>query len=154
MKSIFIILFLTILAVTSALPIFHTRSGNGLSARDDSTSAVFGNSTTNSNTPSPAQVQAAVSGFASDAKIVSAALNSLPTMTDGIAIAFTAAKAFAAESDEDSQRAVLAAAAGSAGSSSNAKIVKNTPVVLNGLKAIRNNPLSVKTNVNTMQTAR
>ncbi|PQE17356.1 ppe family protein [Rutstroemia sp. NJR-2017a BVV2] len=192
MKSISIILFLAILAVTSALPIFQARSGTGLSARENSTSAAFGNSasqdttkavapvdlgklnedattnttqgtsnnggskkaTTKANTPSAAQVKAAVSGFASDAKTVSAALNSLPTMTDKTAIASMAAKAFAAESDEDSQRAVLSAAAGSAGSASNAKIVKNTPVVLNGLKAIQKNPASVKTNVNTIETAR
>jgi hypothetical protein len=192
MKSISIVLFLTILAVTSALPIFQTRSGTALGARENSTSAVLSNSTspdttkaaapvdlgklnedattsttkdtsnnggstkatTKANTPSAAQVKAAVSGFASDAKTVSAALNSLPTMTDKTAIASMAAKAFAAESDEDSQRAVLSAAAGSAGSSSNAKIVKNTPVVLNGLKAIQKNPASVKTNVNTIETAR
>ncbi|KAF7869869.1 hypothetical protein EAF04_004653 [Stromatinia cepivora] len=103
-----------------------------------------------------AQVKSAVSGFANDANTVSAALNKLPSMTDRSDIASLAGKAFNAESDEDSQRSVLFAAAGSAGSSANSKIVKNTPAVLRGLKAMMINPtaLSVKYNVATIEAAR
>ncbi|CAD6448449.1 797b3e93-7cf2-4514-84c7-ea348a3393fd-CDS [Sclerotinia trifoliorum] len=103
-----------------------------------------------------AQVKSAVSGFANDANTVSAALNKLPSMTDRSDIASLAGKAFNAESDEDSQRSVLFAAAGSAGSSANSKIVKNTPAVLKGLKAIMVNPsiISVKYNVATIEAAR
>ncbi|ESZ92601.1 hypothetical protein SBOR_7018 [Sclerotinia borealis F-4128] len=103
-----------------------------------------------------AQVKSAVSGFANDANTVSAALNKLPSMTDKSDIASLAGKAFNAESDEDSQRSVLLSAAGSAGSSANSKIVKNTPAVLNGLKAIMKNPStsSVKSNVATIESAR
>lgn len=57
---------------------------------------------------------------------------------------------------QDAQRAVLAAAAGSAGAKSNSLIVKNTPAVLTGLKAIMQNPTSAttKTNLKTIQAAR
>lgn len=103
-----------------------------------------------------AQVKSAVSGFANDANTVSSALNKLPTVTDKNQIAALAGTAFKAETDEDSQRSVLFSAAGSAGSSANSKIVKNTPTVLKGLKAIMTNPStsSVKSNVATIQSAR
>ncbi|KAB8298332.1 hypothetical protein EYC80_002059 [Monilinia laxa] len=189
-----VLLVLSTLTFSTALPVFRSRSTDGLFVREgNSTLALFGNSTssavpassTSSGTAKPttatdladlnehpaktkaffggggkkvtsAQVQSAVSGFANDANTVSAALNKLPSMTDPFQISALAGQAFSAESDEDSQRSVLFAAAGTAGAAANSKIVQNTPTVLNGLKAMMNAPsfLTVKSNVATIQAAR
>lgn len=188
-----ILLVLSTLTFSTALPVFQSRSTAGLFVREgNSTSALFGNSTSSavsassasSGTAKPttttnladlnedpaktkavfgggqrvtsAQVQSAVSGFANDANTVSAALNKLPSMTDPFQISALAGQAFNAESNEDSQRAVLFAAAGNAGASANSKIVQNTPTVLNGLKAMMTAPsvFSVKANVASIQAAR
>ncbi|TGO37555.1 hypothetical protein BHYA_0094g00180 [Botrytis hyacinthi] len=190
MKFSYVLVALSALTFSNALPVIRPGSINGLVVRGgNSTSSLSGNSTasTASSTPSgsakpitaidladinenvasskalssirkvtAAQVKSAVSGFASDANTVSSALNKLPSMTDKSDISALAGKAFAAESDEDSQRSVLFAAAGSAGSSANSKIVKNTPAVLKGLKAMVINPstASVKSNVATIEKAR
>ncbi|THV54535.1 hypothetical protein BGAL_0025g00560 [Botrytis galanthina] len=190
MKFSYVLVALSALTFSTALPVIRPGSINGLVVRaGNSTSSLSGNSTastassTSSDSAKPttainledinenvasskatfaskkvtaAQVKSAVSGFASDANTVSAALNKLPSMTDKSDISALAGKAFAAESDEDSQRSVLFAAAGSAGSSANSKIVKNTPAVLKGLKAMVINPstASVKSNVATIESAR
>lgn len=103
-----------------------------------------------------ASVKTAVSNFASDANTVSSSLNKLATTTDTTTIKSLASTAFQAESNEDAQRSVLASAAGSAGSSSNSKIVKNTPTVLNGLSAIMKKPTTAntKSNLATIENAR
>jgi hypothetical protein len=103
-----------------------------------------------------AAVQQAATNFAKDANTVSASLNQLPDETSAANIKSLATTAFNAESDEDAQRSVLAAAAGSAGSASNTKIVQNTPTVLKGLMAIMQNPTAatVKSNVATIQNSR
>lgn len=88
------------------------------------------------NQPSNDAVTRAVDNFARDADTVSAALNNLPTLTDKNEISTTARRAFDAESDEDNQRSVLAAAAGGAGDRSNSLIMRFTPAVLDGLDAI------------------
>lgn len=104
----------------------------------------------------PASVKTAVSNFATDANTVSASLNKMGTTTDATMLKSLATTAFNAESDEDAQRSVLASAAGSAGSTSNSKIVKNTPTVLDGLSAIMKKPTAAntKTNLATIQDAR
>ncbi|RDW83527.1 hypothetical protein BP5796_05018 [Coleophoma crateriformis] len=101
-------------------------------------------------------VQSAVSGFASDANTVSSSLNSLLTTTDTATIKSLATTAFARESNENSQRAVLAAAAGTTATAANALIVKNTPIVLKGLQAIIDSPTAAtaKSNVATIAKAR
>lgn len=78
------------------------------------------------------------------------------TTTDTTQIKQLAQKGFAAESDEDSHRAVLNQAAGSAAKAANQKIVDNTPIVLNGLKSISQNPsmANVAKQLNTMEAAR
>ncbi|KAF8846569.1 hypothetical protein BDZ45DRAFT_666807 [Acephala macrosclerotiorum] len=101
-----------------------------------------------------ASVKQAASNFATDANTVSASINKMGQTTDKDTIKSLATTAFKAESDEDAQRSVLAAAAGSAGQASNAKIIKNTPIVLNGLSAIIRNPASTKSNLQTIQNAR
>ncbi|KAM0143539.1 hypothetical protein ACHAO1_000640 [Botrytis cinerea] len=189
MKFSYVLVALSALTFSTALPVARPGSNYLVARGGNSTSSLSGNSTTsslsstssgsakpttainlediNENVASSkatssskkvtaAQVKSAVSGFASDANTVSAALNKLPTMTDKSAISSLAGKAFAAESDEDSQRSVLAAAAGSAGTSANSKIVKNTPAVLKGLKAMMTDPStsSVKSNVATIENAR
>ncbi|CAG8960262.1 hypothetical protein HYFRA_00012782 [Hymenoscyphus fraxineus] len=88
----------------------------------------------------PMSVKVAADGFKRDASVVSTSLNALGTEQDPTVIKALATKAFSAETDENGQRAVLAKAAGNAGSSSNQLIVKNTPIVLNGLQAIMNDP--------------
>ncbi len=129
-----------------------TSSTNGGTAKAASGTS----SSTSSKLPSMAAVQQATTNFAKDANTVSASLNQLPDETSAANIKSLATTAFNAESDEDAQRAVLAAAAGSAGSSSNTKIVQNTPTVLKGLKAIMRNPTTatVKSNVATIQNSR
>lgn len=84
------------------------------------------------------------------------AVNSLATATDKDTIKSLASTGFDAETDEDSKRSVLAAAAGSAGSSPNSKIVQNTPTVLMGLKNIMNSPsaASATKNLATIEKAR
>ncbi|RDW70951.1 hypothetical protein BP6252_07514 [Coleophoma cylindrospora] len=101
-------------------------------------------------------VQSAVSGFASDANTVSSSLNSLLTTTNTATIKSLATTAFARETNENSQRAVLAAASGTAATAANALIVKNTPIVLKGLQAIIDNPTAAtaKSNVATISKAR
>lgn len=88
--------------------------------------------------------------------IVSASLNQLPDGTSANSIKSLATTAFNAESDEDAQNSVLAAAAGSAGSVLNTKIVQNTPTVLKELKAIMQSPIAatVKSNAATIQNSR
>jgi hypothetical protein len=110
-------------------------------------------SSSSSKLSSVAAVQQATTHFAKDANTVSASLNQLPDETSAANIKSLTTTAFNAESDKDAQRSVLAAAAGSAGSSSNTKIVQNTPTVLKGLKAIMQKPTAatVKSNVATIQ---
>lgn len=106
--------------------------------------------------PTQDSVAIAANNFAQDAGIVSNALNVMTTMTDQEAIKATAMRAFKAESNEDNQRAVLFAAAGSAGATPNRKIQQFTPTVLDGLDAISKDasPDSVAKNVKMMEDAR
>nr|ARJ57516.1 putative secreted effector protein CSEP034 [Podosphaera xanthii] len=106
--------------------------------------------------PSSDSVTKAVSNFDRDATMVSAALNSLPNLTNSKQIKSVAKSAFDAESDEDAQRSVLAAAAGDAGKSPNSKIVQFTPAVLNGLMAIsqKGTVESVQQNLPAIESAR
>ncbi|RKF75981.1 putative ppe family protein [Golovinomyces cichoracearum] len=99
--------------------------------------------------PSSRSVSQAADNFARDAGIVSNALNTLPAMTDKKQIQSTAQKAFEAETDEDDQRSVLAAAAGFSGLSPDGKIKKFTPTVLKSLKEMARigTPTSVQKNV-------
>ncbi|KAI6247224.1 hypothetical protein HI914_05104 [Erysiphe necator] len=94
-------------------------------------------------------VSRAADNFAQDAGIVSNAINKMTSMTDQSAIKDAAQRAFDAESDEDNQRQILAAAAGSAGDSANGKIMKFTPTVLNGLNAIVMDPSPDSVQMNT-----
>ncbi|TVY71569.1 hypothetical protein LSUE1_G007615 [Lachnellula suecica] len=106
--------------------------------------------------PSAASVMSAANAFAGDVATVSNSLNTLPSMTDTKMIKSLATAGYKAESDEDSHRAVLMTAAGSAGSTSNTKIVQNTPTVLTGLQNIMKNPTQATAmkNVATMEKAR
>ncbi|TQS34786.1 hypothetical protein Golomagni_04819 [Golovinomyces magnicellulatus] len=99
--------------------------------------------------PSPRRVSQAADNFARDAGIVSNALNTLPAMTDKKQIQSTAQEAFEAETDEDNQRSVLAAAAGSSGRVPDGKIKKFTPTVLDSLKemARKGTTTSVQKNI-------
>ncbi|KAI6246928.1 hypothetical protein HI914_05114 [Erysiphe necator] len=108
------------------------------------------------NTVTADSVKRAADNFAQDAGIVSNALNVMTTMTDQAAIKATALRAFKAESNEDNQRAVLAAAAGPAGATPNRKIQQYTPTVLDGLDAISKDasPDSVMKNTIMMENAR
>lgn len=60
--------------------------------------------------------------------------------TDPKQISSMARKAFVAETDEDQHRAVLDDAAGRDAKQANQKIVDNTPIVLDGLKSMMQNP--------------
>jgi hypothetical protein len=61
--------------------------------------------------------------------------------TDPQQIRTMARKAFVAEEDEDKHRAVLEDnASGGAARQANTKIVDNTPIVLDGLKSMMQNP--------------
>jgi hypothetical protein len=102
-------------------------ASTGQSTNAKGSTATSTNSNAATKVLSAFSVKAAASHFASDANTVSASLNALPPTTDSKTIKSLAFKAFVAEFDEDAQRAVLAAAAGSSGSASNSKIVKNTP---------------------------
>lgn len=53
--------------------------------------------------------------------------------------------AFVAEKDEDQHRAVLDNAAGRDATRANQKIVDNTPIVLDGLQSIMQNPSMANT---------
>ncbi|POS82340.1 hypothetical protein EPUL_005955, partial [Erysiphe pulchra] len=86
--------------------------------------------------PSDEEVTQAVDRLAKNADTVSSVLNKLPSLTDESEISKTAKRGVDAESDEDGQRTVLAAAAGSAGDKSNKLIMKYGPSVLSGLEAI------------------
>ncbi|RKF61054.1 putative ppe family protein [Erysiphe neolycopersici] len=110
----------------------------------------------NANDPTQDSVRRAADNFAQDAGIVSNAINVMTSMTDQDAIKDTAMRAFKAESDEDKQRAVLAAAAGKAGATPNRKIQQFTPTVLDGLDAIAKDPSpdSVASNTKMMEDAR
>ncbi|QSZ34406.1 hypothetical protein DSL72_005998 [Monilinia vaccinii-corymbosi] len=168
-----VLLVLSTFTFSTALPVIRSTSTDGLTVRAENsqpTTAILSEYLTEytakikatfsgratSNKATSAKVQSAVSGFANDANTVSAALNQLPSMTNPIQIAALAKSAFNAESDEDSQRSVLFAAAGKAGASANTKIVQNTPAVLKGLKAMMQAPsaLSVKYNVASIQAVR
>lgn len=126
------------------------------SAANDATQSVKAASNSTGNNITNDSVQRAADGFAQDAGIVSNAINAMTSMTDQNAIKATAQRAFDAESDEDNQRKVLAAAAGTAGNSANSKIQKYTPTVLNGLKAITKDPSpdSVQKNTQMMEDPR
>jgi hypothetical protein len=112
--------------------------------------------TTSASSKAQANVKQAAAAFASDVGTVSNSLNSLATATSTSSIKSLAQSGFNAEEDEDSHRAVLNSAAGSAGSTANGKIVKFTPTVLNGLKAIVKSPTTdtVKSNLSKIQSAR
>lgn len=71
-------------------------------------------------------------------------------------IASLAKKGFVAETDEDSHRAVLNAASAGGAKGANQKIVDNTPIVLNGLQSIMNNPSMANTmkNLQKIESAR
>ncbi|POS85410.1 hypothetical protein EPUL_005621 [Erysiphe pulchra] len=114
------------------------------------------NSTSTNKEVTKDSVARAADNFAQDAGIVSNAINKMTSMTDQNAIKVTAQRAFDAESDEDNQRRILVAAAGSAGDSANGKIMKFTPTVLDGLDAITKDPSpeSVMKNTKTMEDAR
>lgn len=56
-----------------------------------------------------------------------------------------AKKAFVAEQDEDQHRAILNDASNGGAKAANKKIVDNTPVVLDGLQSIMNNPSMANT---------
>ncbi|KAA8571235.1 hypothetical protein EYC84_000568 [Monilinia fructicola] len=164
-----ILLVLSTLTFSTALPVFQSRSTAGLFVREgNSTSALFGNSTSSAVSASSASSGTAkpttttnladLNEDPAKTKAVFGAVKGSPqhNMTDPFQISALAGQAFNAESNEDSQRAVLFAAAGNAGASANSKIVQNTPTVLNGLKAMMTAPsvFSVKANVASIQAAR
>ena len=105
-----------------------------------------------------AKVQGAADNFAGDVAIVSSSLNGLGMTTDAKMVKQLATKAFIAEKDEDQHRAILFNAAGktNAATAANKKIVDNTPIVLNGLQSIMNNPSPKNTmrSLQKMETAR
>ncbi|KAL1847093.1 hypothetical protein Daus18300_014063 [Diaporthe australafricana] len=90
-------------------------------------------------------VQTAASSFAGDVAIVSSSLNGMGTTTDTKQIKSMAKAAFVAEKDEDQHRAVLDDAAGRDATKANQKIVDNTPIVLDGLQSIMQNPTMANT---------
>lgn len=151
-----IALWLTLLAVTlSAQPlgirpanhIVHTRGvlDDLLGGVNPSTSA--------------AAVKNAADSFASDVAIVSNALNTLNYAPDTVNVLSLATQGFAAESDEDNHRAVLFAASSPddrVAQDANDKIVENTPIVLDGLQSIIEDPspVNVRRMVSRMQRAR
>lgn len=112
-----------------------------------------GNST---NAASASAVTTAAQNFVDDATTVSASLNTMNDQRNRFKVAALAKKAFDAETDEDAQRAVLSAAGGADAAASNAKIVKNTPIVLDGLASIMKNPspANTKSQIATMEAAR
>jgi len=182
MKLLSIIYFLSFLGVSLSIPIGIRGRNLGISIRDlsdlksssqsaataakgstsdsaakaSSTGGAASGNAASGNIPSAASVKAAVSAFASDANTVSSSLNNLATATDANTIKSLASTGFTAESDEDSRRSVLAAAAGTAGATPNGKIVQNTPAVLTGLKNIMNNPTpaTATKNLATIENAR
>lgn len=105
MKFLILTAFISLFSVSFSLPV-------AIRSRDDLTSRKAPASTAKA---SPAKVQQAADNFATDATTVSASLNSLGSATDPKKIKSLASTAFTAESDEDAQRSVLNAAAGSAG---------------------------------------
>ncbi|KAH8799658.1 hypothetical protein F5884DRAFT_113043 [Xylogone sp. PMI_703] len=86
------------------------------------------------------EVTSAITSFSDDVNAVSAALTALKTETDISTIAVIAAIGFSAESDEDNHRQVLFRFAGDAGNNANQMITTFTPKVLNGFRAIINDP--------------
>ncbi|KAI6249692.1 hypothetical protein HI914_01169 [Erysiphe necator] len=154
MHYIQILSFLACAQVAFANPILQ--QSRAKSAANDATQSVKAASNSTGNNITNDSVQRAADGFAQDAGIVSNAINAMTSMTDQNAIKATAQRAFDAESDEDNQRKVLAAAAGTAGNSANSKIQKYTPTVLNGLKAITKDPSpdSVQKNTQMMEDPR
>jgi hypothetical protein len=132
----------------------------GLEERQSKGSTKSGNSNSNSggggggNTPSASAVQQAANNFASDVSTVSNSLNTLGTTTDQATRKKLANTGFKAESDEDNQRSVLFAAGNN--KDANAKIVQNTPTVLDGLSSIAKDPSDANTakQLQTMETAR
>jgi len=127
MKASIFFLF-QLLALASCYPVFQITSNLA--------------TTTAAATSSKAQtkVKNAANAFASDVGTVSNSINKLATATDTKTIKSLASTGFSAEKDEDTHRAVLNTAAGFTGSSANAKIVKNTPIVLDGLQSIMQSP--------------
>ena len=143
--------FFSLVALATSYPIFHNAASSTHSLAQAKDTA-----TTKTTSKAAANVQKAADAFAGDVATVSNSLNKLATTTDKSTIASLAKAGFVAEMDEDQHRAVLNTAAGSAGKSANAKIVKNTPVVLKGLQAMMNTPTqaSVKKNLATVENAR
>lgn len=78
------------------------------------------------------------------------------TTTDRTQVKQLAQAGFDAETDEDQHRAVLNSAAGNTAKAANQKIVANTPIILDGLKSITQNPsmANVAKQLNTMEKAR
>lgn len=105
---------------------------------------------------STSSVTQAVEDFARDANLVSKMLNSLPSSTDPNEIKSMARRARDAEADEDSHRSVLAAAAGQRGRESSDKIMRFTPLVIDGLNRIleRGTKSSVLQNIPLIERAR
>ncbi|POS86489.1 hypothetical protein EPUL_006078 [Erysiphe pulchra] len=173
MRYVQILSLLAIAQVAVANPIYQLSraklasasgsTGSQNSSKSSSSNTSSQPSTTNStsssmstNAPSKDMVMQAAANFAQDVGIVSNAINKMTSMTDQDAIKDTAQRAFNAESDEDNQRQILIAAAGSAGETANRKIQQYTPTVLDGLDAITKDPSpdSVQVNTKMMEDAR
>ncbi|RKF53628.1 putative ppe family protein [Erysiphe neolycopersici] len=146
------------LAIANPISLETRAKGTSNSTSQSSQSSKSSQSSTSTNMKNVTKdsVARAADNFAQDAGIVSNAINKMTSMTDQDAIKATAQRAFDAESDEDNQRRILAAAAGSAGNTSNRKIMKFTPTVLNGLDAITKDPSpdSVMMNTQKMEDSR
>lgn len=164
MRCIQILSLLALAQVTVANPIYQQNrakmASNSASTNSQSSSKSSATNSTSSSmstkNPSKDMVMQAAANFEQDVGIVSNAINKMTSMTDQDAIRDTAQRAFDAESDEDNQRQILIAAAGSTGATSNRKIQQFTPTVLNGLDAITKDPSpdSVQMNTQLMEDAR
>ncbi|ORY61368.1 uncharacterized protein BCR38DRAFT_487120 [Pseudomassariella vexata] len=127
-------------------------STHGLVERQFST--VGGGGFSGISKPNADDVQQAADNFAGDVATVSNSLNTLGITTDTAQRKKLAKAGFDAETDEDAQRAVLFAAGNNV--VANQKIVVNTPIVLDGLQSIMENPSDANTakQLQTMETAR
>lgn len=92
------------------------------------------------NLPSPPPPPQPLLVFSPRAPPLLTADDAVGETTDPTQIVRLAEQGYAAESDENQQRAVLFGAAGASEATANEKIVDNTPIVLDGLQSIAQNP--------------
>lgn len=140
----------TVLVLPAALarpitPVAITSSEHLLTARGFFSNAVNGAKGKGIGGNQQQAVTNAASSFAGDVATVSASLNGMGATTDPATTRTLARKAFVAEKDEDQHRAVLNGAASGDARQANQKIVDNTPIVLDGLQSIMNNPSMANT---------